>query len=217
MCLRGKAFQEKTVMKSRERLNQQNRRPFTVIIVIVTLIFSLSLAACTTAEKANAKATTAPNASAAATKSPKTNKLDACALISKAEVEKTLKETITSADSGRLTEGTETTAATSQCSYKTGAAQTVDLFVRRSPVADNTPEAIQRVRDTMKEITQKTPLEVAGIGDAAFWTASRQLHVFAQGNLYFYVSMMNFKDEADAKAKAIELSNQAISTLNQQN
>jgi hypothetical protein len=213
MGLCGKAFQEKTVMKRRERLNQENRRPFTVIILIVTLSFSLSLAACTTAENANAKATTAPNASASATKSPKANQLDACALLSKAEVEKILAQSVTSADSGRVMAGTETTAATSQCAYKTGPAQTVELFVRRSPVADNTPEAIQRVRDTMKEITEKTPLEVAGIGDAAFWTASHQLHVFAQGNLYFYVSMMNFKDEATAKARAIELARQALSNF----
>ena len=200
-------------MKRREGLNQENRWRFTAIILIVTLIFSLSVAACSTAEKANAKATTATNTGASETKSSKSNKLDACALLSKAEAEKILGQTVTSADSGRVMEGTETTAAFSQCSYKTASAQTVELFARRSPVADNTPEAIQKVRDTLKEITQKEPLEVAGVGDAAFWTASRQLHVFAQGNLYFYVSMMSFKAEADARAKAVELARQALSNL----
>jgi hypothetical protein len=211
MRLCGKAFEEKTVMKSRERLNQENRWQFTVIILIVTLSFSLSLAACTTAENAGTRASAAPNASASETKSPRSNKLDACALLSKAEVEKILAQTITSADSGRVVEGTETLASTSQCAYKTAPAQSVEFFVRRSPVADNTPEAIQRVRDTMKDITQKEPIDVAGVGETAFWTASKQLHVFAQGNLYFYVSMMNFKDEADAKAKAIELAHHALS------
>ena len=104
-------------------------------------------------------------------------------------------------------------AATSECSYKSVSAQTVELFVRRSPVADNTPEAIQKVRDTMKEITQKEPSEVANTGDQAFWTTGRQLHVFARGNIYFYVSMLNFKDEADAKMKAIELARMVLVRL----
>jgi hypothetical protein len=200
-------------MKRRERRYQENRWWLTIITFIVTLILALPLTGCSTAQNANAKTPAAPSAAASTTPSPKSNQFDACALLSKAEVEKILGQMISSADSGRVMEGTETTAAFSQCSYKTASAQTVELFARRSPVADNTPEAIQRVRDTMKDITLKTPLEVAGIGDAAFWTASHQLHVFAQGNLYFYVSMMNFKDEANAKAKAIELARQALSNL----
>jgi hypothetical protein len=204
-------------MNRRAGRKQENHWWLTVILFIVTLSLAVGLTACTPAPNANAKATAAPNAAASTTPTPKSNQLDACALLPKAEVEKILGQTITAADTGRAMAGTETTAATSQCSYKTAAAQTVELFVRRSPVADNMPEAIQRVRDTMKEITQKEAVDVNGIGEAAFWTASRQLHVFTGGNLYFYVSMMNFKDEADAKAKAIELGNKAVSTLKQYN
>src|SRR5689334_2316861 len=132
-------------MERIKRLNQENRRGFTVIMVIVTLMITVPLTACTSPQNANAKVNAAPDRTASTTQSPKSNRLDACALLSKAEVETILGQTITSADSGRLMEGTANSAATSQCSYKTAAAQIVELFVRRSPVADNTPEAVQKV------------------------------------------------------------------------
>jgi hypothetical protein len=200
-------------MKIRNKQNQQNRRLFLVSITSIICIFTLLLTACNSAEKGASRGTAAPTSVSSESKSKTPNRLDACALATRAEVEKILGQSVTSADSGRVMEGTETTAATSQCSYQTASAQTIELFIRRSPVADNTPEAIQKVRDTMKDITQKEPLDVTNTGDQAFWTASKQLHVFAQGNIYLYISMLNFKDEAAAKTKAIELARQALTRL----
>ena len=201
-------------MKRSERPKNKYRRYLTAILLSAGLALGSSLLACTSTKDADARAGAAkPGASEP--RSPKLNRLDACALLSKAEVEQTLKQSVTSVDPERASEGSADTAASSQCSYKTVASQTVELFARRSPVADNSAEAIQRVRDTMKEITQKEPAEVKGLGDTAFWTAGRQLHVFAGGNLYFYVSMMNFKDEADARAKAAELARLALAKLTQ--
>jgi hypothetical protein len=211
--LPGSAFSKETRMKIRKRQNQENRWRLTISFAVVTYIFSLSLSACKLAENANPKLTGAPNSTSSESKLKKSGRLDACVLLAKAEVEKILGQVITYTNSGRVMEGNETTAATSECSYQTISAQTIELFVRRSPIADNTPEAIQKVRDTMKEITQKEPLEVTNTGDQAFWTASKQLHVFAQGNIYFYVSMMNFKNETDAKMKAIELACQVLVKL----
>ncbi len=197
-------------MKVMEKPHSENRQWFIGLRFMLTLALSFSLTACNAIAPGSA---TAPSVPASTTASSKPKKLEACALLAKVEVEKILGQPVEAANPGRLTEGTETTAAASQCLYKTASAQTVELFARRSPVDDNTPEAIQRVRDTLKELTQKTPVEVAGLGDTAFWTASRQLHVFAQGHLYFYVAMMNFKDEVKAKTKAIELARQALSNL----
>jgi hypothetical protein len=191
--------------------NTKNHQRFIAVWFILTVALGAFLTACTSTE--NASATSATSKAALPAQPSKSNKLDACALLSKANVEKVLGQAIESVNASRVSEGTDATAAASQCSYKIAAAQTVEFFARRSPIADNTPEAIGRVRDTLKDITQKEPVDVAGLGDTAFWTASRQLHVFAQGNLYFYVSMMNFKDEADAKAKATELARQALSNF----
>jgi hypothetical protein len=199
--------QEKTGMRLIKKQNSENCQQFNAFWFILIMVLGSLLTACNAIENGNP---TTPGATAPATQPSKSNKLAACALLSKTEVEKILGQTVESVGASRMTEGTDATAAASQCSYRTTSAQTVEFFARRSPVADNTPEAIQRVRDTLKDITQKTPLDVAGVGDAAFWTTSRQLHVFTQGNLYFYVSMMNFKDEADAKAKAIELTRQVL-------
>jgi hypothetical protein len=194
-------------MRLRKKQNPENRQRFTAFWFIWIVVLSSFLAACNAIESGNP---TTPGAAATAAQPSKSNKLDACALLAKTGVEKVLGQTVESTSASRLAEGTDQTAAASQCSYRTTSAQTVEFFARRSPVANNTLEAIGRVRNTLKDITQKEPVDVAGLGDKAFWTASRQLHVFAQGNLYFYVSMMNFKDEADAKAKATELARQAL-------
>lgn len=141
----------------------------------------------------------------------KSNKIDACALVPKSAVETILGQKVQSADLVREMEGTSGTAAFSECRYQLDARQMITLSARRSPVADNTPEAIKQVRDTMKEMTGKEATDVAGLGDTAFWFGgTRQLHVFHGGNIYLYVTMMNFKDEAQAKEKATELARQAL-------
>ncbi len=157
--------------------------------------------------KTGGGATTNPTAS---------KRLDACALLSKAEVERALGQAVKSSDLSQVTEGTAETAAFSQCTYRLDENQLVGLFVRRSPVADNTPEAIERTRRTIREMTGSDITNVSGVGDHAFWSRNKQLHVFAGENLYLYVTMMNFKDEAQAKAKATELTSHVLAALSNQ-
>lgn len=160
----------------------------------------------------NKSASTADNK---AQSPPTSNKLDACALLPKEVVETVLGQSAQSAQVVRATEGTANTAAFSECRYQLDARQMITFSARRSPVADNTPEAIKQVRDTMKEVSGKEAIDVAGLGDTAFWTGgTKQLHVFKGGNIYLYVTMMTYKaDEQQAKDKAIELARRALAFL----
>jgi hypothetical protein len=178
-------FSPETGMKRQRRQNQEKCYLLVTSVASVMCIFTLLLTACKSTENADSRLAGAPTSASSETRLKTSGKLDVCALVTKAEVEKILGQSATSADSGRVTEGTETTTATSQCSYKAVSAQTIELFVRRSPVADNTPEAIQRVRDTMKDITQKEPLDIKDTGDQAFWTAGKQLHVLLKATSTF--------------------------------
>lgn len=145
---------------------------------------------------------------------PESNLLNACGILPKAEVERILGQVVTSANLSRAAEGSNTTAALSECTYQTANGQTIEFFARRSPVADNTPEAIQQVRETMKKVTQKEVENAVGVGDTAFWVpVVNQLHVFAGGNIYLYFTMRGFKNVGEAKAKSVELARQAVNSL----
>src|ERR1044072_172601 len=112
-------------MKVMEKPHSENRQRFISHRLMLAIALSFSLTACNAIEPGSA---TAPSAPVSATSSSKPKKLEVCARLTKCEVEKLLGQTVEVANSSRLTEGTETTAATSQCSYKTAAAQTVELF-----------------------------------------------------------------------------------------
>ena len=160
---------------------------------------------------------TEPVKTSAENKAPKivSTKLDACEALPKAEVEKVIGETVKSANLSRVTEGTESTAAFSQCTYTTDSGNSVEFFARRSPVADNTSEAIQKSREMMKVTLKKNLEDITGLGKSAYWIGSptNQLHVFAGENIYVYLTMRGAKIEAEAKAKAIQLAHQSILNL----
>lgn len=195
----------------------------------IALIFTaLSLASCgapkneITTNSGNNTASVAENKTSetskpAANENPEANLLNACLVLPKADVEKILGQSVNSANLSRQVGGTAETAALSMCTYQTAGGQTIEFFARRSPVADNTHEAIQQVRDTMKKVTQKDVEKISDLGKEAFWVSVvNQLHVFQGENVYFYVTMRNFKDAGEAKAKSIELARQAEKALSPQ-
>jgi hypothetical protein len=140
-------------------------------------------------------------------------RLDACEVLPKGEVETVIGEAVKSADLSRVTEGTESTAAFSQCTYKTASGRTIEFFARRSPVPDNTPDAIQKSRETMKGFGKLE--DISGVGKNAFWVGGsiNQLHVFEGENIYLYLTMRGSKAEAEAQTKAVELARQALNNL----
>jgi hypothetical protein len=166
----------------------------------------------------NTQTNTEPVETAAESKAPTASvskKLDACEVLPKADVEKVIGEMVKSANLSRVTEGTEATAAFSQCTYTTDSGNSVEFFARRSPINDNTPEAIQKAKDTMKDFAKKGLEDLTGLGKTAYWVGSpiNQLHVFAGENIYVYFTMRGIKTEPEAKAKAIQLAHRAISLL----
>lgn len=185
------------------------------------LIFSaLLLFSCAAPENKNSVSSnqTSENKNAEAIKpkneNPESNLLNACLVLPKTEVEKILGQPVSSANLSRAVEATEKTAALSECTYQTANNQKIEFFARRSPVGDNTPEAVQQVRETMKKVTRKEVENVNDVGAAAFWVpAVNQLHVFVGDNVYLYFTMRDFKNESEAKAKAVELARQAINSL----
>lgn len=181
--------------------------------LVSLFVIGLLMSACAASPDGQGGSNSTPQPGNSGQSSAKANKIDACALVPKADAETVLGQSVKSAAPGRATEGTQSTAAFSECTYQLDGAKSVILSARRSPVADNTPEAIKRVRDTMKEVTGKEAADVNGLGDTAFWTGTKQLHVFQGGDTYLYVTMMGFKDDAEAKAKAIDMMRRGLTNL----
>jgi hypothetical protein len=141
------------------------------------------------------------------------SKLDACTLITKADVAAIMGQSFQDGEHGLENDGSGGAAAFSECRFAltSDAFNKVSVFVRRSPVDDNSTAAIEQVRQTMREDFNATLHDVSGVGDVAFWAvfpSGRQLHVFKGGNLYLFVSMSSkYPDDAMTldKAKALAL------------
>lgn len=129
-------------------------------------------------------------------------KLDACSLLTKAEVEAVLGDAIKEPKQGNYTPGTSDTAEIANCDYRVEgrALQSVALMARISPEPDNTPEAINSVRESFKRMGS-APVEVKGVGDVAIW-GRNMLNVFKGENRSFIVTVIGAKDEAAAMEQA---------------
>jgi hypothetical protein len=201
-----------------------SRRKFLLKNFVIAAIFSVFLlASCTatkneTANNLNSAAENKPVETIKPEKvNPESNLLNACLILPKEEVERILGQAVESANLSRAAEGTATVAALSQCTYQTTGGQTIEFFARRSPTADNTPEEIEEVRETMKRVTLKEVEEISGVGSTAFWVPLiSQLHVFAGENIYLFFTMKNFKETDEAKTKSVEMARQALDGLSAQ-
>ena len=187
------------------------RAPYRTAIPLMALFFSALLVTAFT----GCGATAASGASAG--NGAQTSILDACVLLTLADVSPLLgaeaKQTINSPSkppNGKL-------AQTSGCRYE-AASKAIHLFARRSPVNDNTPGAIEATRQSVKEVSQGVdPVPVAGVGDTAFWAPYGSdgywLHAFKGGNLYVYLKMEGFADSAGALDQARPLVQTTLSRL----
>lgn len=136
--------------------------------------------------------------------------IDACALITVEEASEALGAPVAPPKNEVLGAGEEGKAAMSLCTYApaSGAAKSMTISVRRSPVADQTPD---RVRTALAEAGATTQ-DVSGVGDAAFWTEG-QLHVFQGKNVYMNITIMGVGSDADAMAIARSLAVRAVERL----
>lgn len=120
------------------------------------------------------------------------NAADACATLPKEKVAAITGLKVENAALSRVSPATGTTAGFSTCTYSFAGGGSLDLFARQSPVDDNTPTAIQQTRQSMIDNMGAKPVDVPGLGVAAFSVEQmHQLHVFIGGNKYIYFMSMS--------------------------
>jgi hypothetical protein len=148
---------------------------------------------------------------------------NACALLTKAEVEAALDEAVTDPQERVVSVGDGNLAAVSTCSFRSAhpasatTAKSVSLMARYSPAPNK--NAATEVRATLAQSGQ-TVKDVAGVGDAAIWTfrpvgrnATGQLNVFQKGTVYLIVTVSGITVESAALDRAKTLGLAALRKL----
>lgn len=134
---------------------------------------------------------------------------DACALLDKDAVGAALNDPVTETSLAFVNEASGPNAATSECTYRLTSGGTAMLMARRSPIADNTPEAIATARkgmeETMAAFGGATVEDVPNLGKAAFYVPKvSQMNVFIDDDK-FVILTLTTAPAATAKATAVEL------------
>lgn len=115
---------------------------------------------------------------------------DACSILDKAVVAEVMGARVTSAELGRVTGGTRQMAAFSECTYHLADGRRFSFFARKSPVLDNTPDALAQAKLAAALYAEVPPQDVPGVGRAAFWLHDvNQLQFFLGEDRYAYVSL----------------------------
>lgn len=136
---------------------------------------------------------------------------DACALVDRGDLAEAVGVGVTGT---RLIEpqagGTES-AAMSQCDYTLEGGQTVSLFTRLAPIAENSDASIGRARDGAALLDRAGVETVPGLGRAAFWLPTlRQLQMFAGDDRFVTVTMPIEGDADAARTQATAIARLAI-------
>lgn len=106
-----------------------------------------------------------------------TRKLDACSLLTKADVESFLGEPV-GAPATTHTEAMGNTVT--QCRYSAPSGnKRVGLLLRQAPTTDEAAKIFRQARDTSKELSGTEPQVIDGLGESAYWTGGnlKQLNV----------------------------------------
>jgi hypothetical protein len=141
--------------------------------------------------------TGAPPAADATTPGP----LDACAVVTRDQVAEVLGTTPGDAIVGMTEPGDQTLAQVSQCTWPAqDSDRTLSILIRRAPTDQNTPAAIEQVRETLRS-AGLTLRDTDGPGDVSFWTGS-ELHVFRGQREYVIIQLGGFEDPQAALAGA---------------
>jgi hypothetical protein len=146
------------------------------ISVICTLTLTVFAAGCSSGPSTN-KANPTPNSQTAGSSGRSTQKIDACNLLTKADVESFLAEPV----------GTPATTHTeamgnmvTQCRYSAPTGnKRVGLLLRQASTVDEAAKIFKQARDTSKELSGADPQVIDGLGDSAYWTGGnlKQLNV----------------------------------------
>ena len=104
-------------------------------------------------------------------------KLDACSLLTKDDVDSFLGETV-GAPATTHTEAMGNTVT--QCRYSSSSGrERVGLLLRQAATADEAAKIFRQARDTSKELSGADPQVIDGLGESAYWTGGnlKQLNV----------------------------------------
>ncbi|KQZ65861.1 hypothetical protein ASD67_01860 [Sphingopyxis sp. Root1497] len=134
---------------------------------------------------------------------------DACALLDKAAVGDALKDKVTETSLGLVNKAEGANAATSECTYRLASGGSATLMTRKSPIADNTPEAIALAKSTtaktMAAFSDKKIEDVPGLGKGAFFVPGiNQLNVFLDDSRFVILTVGSAPNDS-ARATAVSL------------
>jgi hypothetical protein len=128
--------------------------------------------------------------------------LNACALVTKADV---------AAAAGLAAKEVKqgiSTAMTTQCTFVAEDGTTLDVLIKRSPVKYDVEEQVAGMKKAMPGLPMR---DAPGIGDRAFYMGG-QLSVF-RGDLYVLVSMLGFPPGPRTDAAAARLARKVLSQV----
>jgi len=104
-------------------------------------------------------------------------KIDACALLTKEDVESFLAEPF---GTPATTHSEAMGSTVTQCRYGTSSGNArVGLLLRQAATADEAAKIFRQARDTSKELSGADPQVIDGLGDSTYWTGGnlKQLNV----------------------------------------
>jgi len=128
--------------------------------------------------------------------------LDACALLDKSVVAKTLGRPVQSTELSAVHDGSEGSERFSQCTYKFGE---LDMLVFASgQSSDSVADLTTRFRDQM-QIAKAPTADVAGVGKAALWNEDLHALWVFPGNDRYYGFTLYKVGQPDQKAAAVAL------------
>ncbi|MBY8826341.1 hypothetical protein [Sphingomonas colocasiae] len=177
---------------------------------IVSLAAMAALAACGGDTPADGD-TAAANATAANT-APAARGWDAtnaCALLDKGALGTALGDVVTETRLDLVHQPSAIEAATSECVYLLKNGGEARLMTRRSPIDDNTPEAMAQARkataSAMSAFTSKPVEDVPGLGKLAFFVPGiNQMNVFLDEKRFIVLTIGTAPNDK-AKALAVGL------------
>jgi len=119
---------------------------------------------------------------------------DACKLLDKAVLGAAFGDTVAETSLAFVHQPSGSEAATSECTYRLDGGGTATLMARRSPIGDNTPEAIAQTRkateSAMKAFSDKPIEDVPGLGKAAFFVPGiNQMNVFLDDRRFVILTL----------------------------
>lgn len=182
--------------------------------MIICLAATAALAACSGEKPGSGDAGGTGNAAtAAASATPAWDATNACALLDKDTLGAALGDTVTETRLGLVHQPGAADAATSECTYVLQGGGEARLMTRRSPIDDNTPEAMAQARQAtasaMKAFSSKAVEDVPGLGRLAFFVPGiNQMNVFLDEKRFVVLTIATAPND-----KAKDLATRLVETI----